>query len=83
MRFPGLLPRLTEAELLGLEPRNLHFCQVPLVQIKVGELLPQKEERVPWVQQAGPPHKQKRKPFQSYGLTFQGGGLQIPVDFTH
>lgn len=40
MRFPGLLPRLAESELLGMEPRNLHFCRVPPLQIKVGELLP-------------------------------------------
>lgn len=34
-RFPGLLPRLAKSELLGMEPRNLHICQVPLMQLKL------------------------------------------------
>lgn len=46
-RFPGLLPRLSESQLLGLEPRELCFWKVPRCKLKLENHCFKKEIKLP------------------------------------
>lgn len=83
MRFPGLLPRLTELQLLGKFAQRFVFSTSSL-DASWRTIALKKESNCHWSGKCwGPPWKQKRKPYQSDGLIPYGSSLKIPVDFTN